>query len=239
MIDFATEKDINALKSLWQSVFLEEKEVTEYFFEKIFDCVATPVMRIDGEIASSLFLLDCKIGEFKGKCVYCAMTKYAHRKKGYMKELLDFSYAWCRENGYDFLILVPAEKSLFRYYAKCGFSPFGVRRTHTINGEMPFQKEKLEIENELNFDKAICEYWEKACIHYGGKVTDFGLIFQDENVIIRNAKGSFEDIPEEYKINGTIIQGDTLFGENESPAMIKTDNQEIEKMCCYVGITLE
>lgn len=239
MIDFTTEKDINALKSLWQSIFLEEKEVTEYFFENIFADVVTPVMRIDGEIVSSLFLLDCEIGEFKGKCVYCAMTKYTHRGKGYMKKLLDFSYAWCRENGYDFLTLVPAEKSLFEYYAKCGFSPFGVRRTHTINGETPIQKDRIPYKNELNFDKSICEYWEKACIHYGGKVTDFGLVFQDENVIIRNAKGSFENIPEEYKTNGTVIQGSIDFGENESPAMIKTENEEIKNITCYIGITLE
>lgn len=239
MIDFATVKDINTLKSLWQSIFLEDEEVTEYFFENIFADVTTPVIRIDGEIASSLFLLDCKIGEFKGKCVYCAMTKYTDRGKGYMKKLLDFSYDWCRENGYDFLTLVPAEKSLFNYYAKCGFMPYGVRRTHTINGEKPEIKEKLNFENELRFDKLICEYWEKACIHYGGKSVDFGLVFDDENIIIRNAKGSFEDIPQEYKTNGTIIQGNTLFGEAESPAMIKTYNKEIENMCCYIGITLE
>lgn len=239
MIDFATEKDIITLKSLWQSIFLEDKEVTEYFFKNIFADVLTPVIRIDGEIVSSLFLLDCKIGEYSGKCVYCAMTKYTHRGKGYMNKLLDFSYAWCKENGYDFLVLVPAEKSLFEYYAKCGFSPFGVRRTHTINGEKPEIKEKLEFENELSFDDKICEYWKKACIHYGGKACDFGLVFDDENVIIRNAKGDFDALPKELKIDGIIIQGDIPFGETESPAMIKTENKEIENMCCYVGITLE
>ncbi len=239
MIDFATKKDINALKSLWQSVFLEDKEVTEYFFENIFDDVVTPAIRIDDEIVSSLFLLDCKIGNYKGKCVYCAMTKCSHRGKGYMKKLLDFSYAWCRENGYDFLTLVPAEKSLFQYYAKCGFSPFGVRRTHTINGEISENKEKLDFENELSFENNICEYWEKSCVHYGGKSVDFGLIFDDENIIIRNARGSFEDIPAEFKVNGTVIQGDIDFGTDESPAMIKTENKIIKNINCYFGITLE
>lgn len=239
MVEFATEKDINALNQMWQSVFLEDKEVTEYFFENIFKDVIAPIIRIDGEIASSLFLLDCNIGKYKGKCVYCAMTKYTHRGKGYMKKLLDFSYNWCRDNEFDFLCLVPAEKSLFEYYANCEFVPFGVRRTHTINGEKPIQKEKLCFENELSFDNKVCEYWEQSCIHYGGKATDFGLAFDDENVFIRNAKGSFANVPEEYKRNGTVIQGDIDFGETESPAMIKTDNKEIENMCCFVGITLE
>ncbi len=239
MIEFATEKDINALSNLWQSVFLEDEEVTEYFFEKIFKDTVTPIIKINSEIASSLFLLDCKIGDYCGKCVYCAMTKYTHRGKGYMKKLLDFSYDWCNENGYDFLVLVPAEKSLFDYYEKCGFSPFGVRRTYTINDETPTQIGKIHFENELSFDNKICEYWQNSCVHYGGKIADFGYVFDDENVIIRNAKGGFESIPEEYKTNNTIIQGDILFGENESPAMIKTNNKNIENMCCYVGITLE
>ncbi len=239
MINFATEKDINALSNLWQSVFLEDEEVTEYFFEKLFADTVTPVIRLDGEIVSSLFLLDCKIGNYKGKCVYCAMTKYSHRGKGYMKDLLDFSYNWCIENGYDFLTLVPAERSLFKYYAKCGFTPFGTRRTYKISDEAPTPKEKLRFENELSFESKIYEYWKKACIRYGGAVEAFGLVFDDESIIIRNAKGSFEDIHKKYNINGTVIQGDILFGEAESPAMIKTENKEIENMCCYVGITLE
>lgn len=239
MIEFATEKDINALSSMWQSIFLEDEDVTEYFFEKLYADVITPVIRIEGKIVSSLFLLDCKIGSYKGKCVYCAMTKYSHRGKGYMKKLLDFSYDWCTRNGFDFLTLVPAEKSLFDYYAKCGFTTFGMRRAYTITGENPKEKEKLCFENELTFDDEILKYWQSSCVHYGGKITDFGLVFCDENVIIRNARGSFESIPEEYKECGTIIEGDILFGEVDSPAMIKTQNEEIKNMCCYVGITLE
>lgn len=239
MIEFAGKQDINALKQMWQSVFLEDEEVTEYFFQNIYADVLTPTIRIDNEIVSSLFLLDCKIGEFKGKCVYCAMTKYNHRGKGYMKKLLDFSYDWCNENGYDFLCLVPAEKSLFDYYGKCEFTPFGVRRTYTIDGANPPTLQKLCFENELNFDNKICRYWEKACIHYGGKIADFGYVFDDENIIIRNANGDFKSIPEEYRTNGTIIQGNIDFGETERPAMIKTENEKIRNMNCYIGITLE
>ena len=127
MIDFAGYSDRKALSDLWQSVFLEDEEITEYFFENIFGDTITPVIRVDGEITSALFLLDCTIGEYKGKCVYCAMTNYAHRGKGYMKTLLDYSYIFCREQGFDFIVLVPAEKSLFEYYKKCGFDYFGKR----------------------------------------------------------------------------------------------------------------
>ena len=76
-------------------------------------------------------------------------------------------------------------------------------------------------------------------MHYGGKVENFGLIFDDDNVIIRNANCNYQNIPEEYKKVDTIIQGDIDFGENEHPAMIRTENKNLENLCCYVGITLE
>ena len=239
MIDFASLSDRNALESMWQSVFLEDEEITEYFFDNIFGDIITPVIRIDGEIVSSLFLLDCKIGDHRGKCVYCAMTKYAHRGRGYMETLLEFSYKICIENGFEFLVLVPAEKSLFQYYKKCGFEDFGIRRSYTFDGSTPENKLKLSFDCELSFCEQIVEYWKNSCIHYDGEITDFGMIFDDENLIIRNADCDFDNTPEKYKKSGNIIQGNITFGDCESPAMIKTENENIKNMDCYVGITLE
>lgn len=239
MIEFASIKDKKELSSLWQITFLEDIEIVEDFFQNIFSTVITPVIRIDGEIASSLFLLPCKIGKYEGKCVYCAMTKYAHRGKGYMKQLLDFSYDYCKKNNFDFLFLVPAEESLFDYYKKCGFENFGTSRCFTFNDAIPEEKEKLSCECEIEFENRVSEYWKKSCITYGGEAADFGLVFDDEKTVIRNAKGNYNGISEKYKKAGNIIQGNISFGENYTPAMIKTDNKNIENIDCYIGITLE
>jgi|GEM_PF-1384420 len=239
MITFADTTNKNELKNLWQMTFLEDSQVIDNFFENIFDSVVTPVIKIDGEIVSSLFLLPCKIGEYNGKCVYCAMTKYAHRGKGHMKKLLDFSYDYCKNNKFDFLFLVPAESSLFEYYSKCGFQNFGISRICTLSDVKPDYKDKLEYKYELEFDKAIYDYWKNSCRIYGGDVTDFGLIFDDEEIVIRNAHGNFEDVPKEYKKAGTVIKGDINFGDAHSPAMLKTENEKLKYLDCYVGITLE
>ncbi len=239
MIDFAGYSDRKALESLWQSVFLEDEEITEYFFENIFGDTITPVIRVDGEIASALFLLDCTIGEYKGKCVYCAMTNYSHRGKGYMKTLLDYSYDFCREQSYDFLFLVPAEKSLFEYYKKCGFENFGLRRSHTFDGTNPEIKEKINFDCEFSFSDQIVDHWKNSCVNYGGKIENFGFVFDDDEMIIRNAKCDFNDLPQEYKTDNTTIQGDLDFGVDQSPAMIKTENNSLKNLCCFVGITLE
>ncbi len=239
MIEFATISDKKELSSLWQMTFLEDFQVIENFFQNVFPTVVTPIIRIDGEIASSLFLLPCKIGKYNGKCVYCAMTKYAYRGKGYMKQLLDFSYDYCKENNLDFLFLVPAEPSLFDYYAKCGFENFGISRMYVFSENKPEENEKPELDCEIEFDSSILEYWHNSCVVYGGKVTDFGLVFDDEETFIRNAKADYNHIPEKYKKSGVIIKGNINFGENYTPAMIKTENKEIKNMNCYVGITLE
>lgn len=239
MITFADRNDKTQLAKMWQSIFLEESTVTESFFESIYDTTVTPVIKIDGEIVSSLFLLPCKIGEYTGKCVYCAMTKYAHRGKGYMKKLLDFSFAFCKKNNFDFLFLVPAEKSLFDYYETCDFSKFGISRVHTINNTIPPERELLKCDYEIKFDSSVTEYWGKTCTIYGGEIDSFGLVFDDEETIIRNAKGNYENIPEKYKRAGTIIKGNINFGEDYCPAMIKTENEKLKNIDCYIGVTLE
>ena len=239
MVEFASIKNKKELQSLWQMTFLEDSSVIENFFENIFLSVVTPVIKVDNEIVSSLFLLDCNIGNYKGKCVYCAMTKYAYRGKGYMKKLLDFSYDYCKNNGFDFLFLVPAESSLFEYYKKCGFQEFGIHRKHIFNENTPITKEKLEFDYTIEFSQSIYEYWKNSCIIYGGEICDFGLCFDDDNIIIRNAKCNYTDIPEKYKKDGNVIQGNINFGEEYSPAMIKTENNIIKNLSCYIGITLE
>ena len=239
MIEFATISDKKELSALWQMTFLEDTQVIENFFQNVFPTVVTPIIRVDGEFVSSLFLLPCKIGKHNGKCVYCAMTKYAYRGKGYMKQLLDFSYDYCKENNLDFLFLVPAEPSLFDYYAKCGFEKFGTSRMHTFSKNKPEEKEQIKFDCEIEFDSSVLEYWENTCAVYDGEVTDFGLVFRDEETVIRNAKGNYNDIPEKYKESGIEIKGNINFGEIYTPAMIKTANKKIKNMNCYIGITLE
>lgn len=239
MITFADRQDKTQLEKMWQSIFLEDIQVTQNFFGNIFDDVVTPVVKVNDEIVSTLFLIPCKIGDYTGKCVYCAMTKYGHRGKGYMRKLLDFSYDYCKENGFDFIFLVPAERSLFDYYKSCGFTPFGISRVHIINDVIPYERVLLNCECQIEFPNSVTQYWRNTCTIYGGEITDFGLVFDDEETVIRNANGKYENIPEKYKTVGTIIKGNITFGDDYCPAMIKTENEKIKNINCYIGITLE
>lgn len=214
MIEFAEKRDIAELTALWQTVFDEDKEVCEIFFESVFPLSRALIYRENGEIVSSLFLLNCSLGEFAGLCIYCAMTRSDFRGKGYMKKLLSFADGYRKEKQLDFLFLVPAEESLFEYYKKCGFEKFGNKQTAKVVDfaessldisscspeEYIFKRESLLRDTaKLTLPAETVKYWVESCYRYGGEAvyTDgaCGLIFSDaEETSIRDLVGSEEGI---------------------------------------------
>lgn len=262
MIELATKNDIPELSRMWQGIFEEDKEVCGLFFKDIFP--TAPVIKNGGKIVSALFLLPCSFGSFNGASVYCAMTKSEERGKGYMKKLLDFSYNYIKEKKLDFLFLVPAEKSLFGYYGKCGFIPFGNKQIFKANGTAgSFENVRSCSENEytelrknakgLAYSDTVTKYWVKACVHYGGEAVTsgnaHGLIFPYErSVIIRDVYGTQAGIREilsyaesNYPGCGITAEGKFDFAGSEAfpCGMIRTENKELLKNDYYIGITLE
>ena len=107
------------------------------------------------------------------------MTKYSHRGKGYMKELLDFSYKYCQENGFDFLFLVPAETSLFDYYAKCGFDRFGISRKLIFDGTTPENRENI---TELVIEEGVTDLFFDTIMLKNSCVIEVPSTIEDFNV---------------------------------------------------------
>ena len=56
--------------------------------------------------------------------IYGACTDPAHRRKGYMAQLLERSFELDREAGRIASVLIPAEKWLFDFYKPFGYEPF-------------------------------------------------------------------------------------------------------------------
>lgn len=211
------------LSSLWQSVFDEDEYVTNLFFENVYTICQNPIIEENGKILSSAFLIPCTVDKYKGFYVYCALTHCEYRGKGLMAKVLSKSSEILKKTGYDFLLLVPAEKSLFDYYGRFGYVPFG----YSFEAGIPkiyteitdkYSKVRAFAETELKFSDCVTDYWASAVKHYGGKV-----IKADGVVSLLNEK--MLDCKKGIKINNT--------------AMIKTDIKELLKLPCYIGITLE
>lgn len=214
MINFADITDREELTNMWRAVFDEDREVADMFFERVFpDCFA-PTVRIDGKIVSALFLIPCQLGGFSGFCVYAAMTDKAFRSRGFMKKLLDYSDKFRKSKNMDFLFLVPAEKSLFGYYEKCGFVPLGTKQVITVSDKFGdtdgvtvcSSREYRELRNRntenisrLKFNENIIEFWADTCRHYGGEIVRCDdaccLIFAESGeALIRDLTGSADGI---------------------------------------------
>lgn len=125
MIRFADEKDIPQLKEIWHISFGDSEEYIDMFMEHQFKNAQTVVYEEDSKIFSMFFLFRCDFS-INGKSypafyLYAAATLPQYRGKGIMGKMLEFSKSYAAENGFDFIILSPAEKSLYNYYGRFGF----------------------------------------------------------------------------------------------------------------------
>lgn len=211
------------LSTLWQSIFDEDEFVTKLFFEKVYDICQNPFIEESGEILSSAFLIPCEISEYKGFYVYCAFTHNEYRGKGLMAKVLKSADEILQKMSSDFLLLVPAEKSLFDFYGKFGYVPFG----YSLQADIPKAYTEItakysELRNfdgtEEKFPDCVTDFWADSVKHYGGKIIE-----TDGNICLLGEK--MLDSKKGIKINNT--------------AMIKTDITELREKSCYIGITLE
>lgn len=125
MIRFADEKDIPQLKEIWHISFGDSKEYIDMFMEHQFKGARTVVYEEDNKILSMFFLFRCDFSII-GKnhpsfYLYAAATLPQYRGEGIMGKMLEFSKSYAAEKNFDFIILSPAEKSLYDYYGRFGF----------------------------------------------------------------------------------------------------------------------
>lgn len=125
MIRFADEKDIPGLREIWHISFGDSKEYIDMFMEHQFKNALTVVYEEDSKILSMFFLFRCDFS-IRGKnhpsfYLYAAATLPQHRGKGIMGKMLEFSKSYAAERNFDFIILSPAEKSLYDYYSRFRF----------------------------------------------------------------------------------------------------------------------
>lgn len=101
--------------ALWQEAFGDSKDEIAFFLDncKNFKLLCSYCC---GELASMLFLVDCKVSNIECKYIYAACTLGKYKKFGLMTELLDK----CREE-YDVIVLIPASENLVKFYEKRGF----------------------------------------------------------------------------------------------------------------------
>ena len=125
MIRFADKRDIPSLKNIWGISFGDSEEYIDMFMKYQFGKAKTVVYEENDEAAAMLFLFSCEMS-ISGKgypslYLYAASTLPNYRGRGIMGNMLRFAEEYAGKSGFDFIILSPAEESLYGYYRRFGF----------------------------------------------------------------------------------------------------------------------
>lgn len=112
MIKVCDLSDYEDIIRIWNEAFGDDREYILKFLDKFKDYVY--ILKKDAIIT----LLPVTLNDKKGHYVYAVAVDEDKRGMGLGKKLIEFA----KENMKDFLVLVPADKSLFDYYRKLGFS---------------------------------------------------------------------------------------------------------------------
>lgn len=187
MIEFfkSDKNDISQLKKLWLDCFDDTKEAVDLFFNENRSILRAFCAKDNDKIVAALYLLNAELNGYKAHYLCGASTKADYRSKGIMKKLIEYALETARQDGDKFSLLMPANESLYDYYARFGYS-----------AECSVSKKLYSRDELLNFDGygTKTEYdFEQLQRHY----------FKDNFLLWNNSFKNF--VCEYYRIYGTNV----------------------------------
>ena len=180
MIRFATNNDIIGIIRLWQEAFGDSEKEIKFFLDNKFKPQNTLVFEESNHIVSMLFLLDGKMCikgiDYPAYYLYAACTAQSHRGRGIMSDLLKAAEKSAFERNIDFICLLPAEDSLYDYYARFGYQAvfseklLSIKRNETsMQSEFSFNiatSAGLEMLRDYAYNDTDCFKWDDTAISF-------------------------------------------------------------------------
>ncbi len=120
MIRFAQTNDGEQIKRLWHEAFGDSARDIENYLRVYSDKVLLYIE--DRFIKGMLSLLPVRLGSISGNYIYAAATDARARGRGIASKLIRYANKYTLDSGGAFTVLVPAEKSLYEFYKKRGFT---------------------------------------------------------------------------------------------------------------------
>ena len=120
---FAVPADAPDVRGLWDIAFGEDADFNDWYFKNKFDTGNTLLSFCDGTLAA---MVQMPVYEIKGigrlTYIYGAATRPDLRGRGIMTRLIEKSFALDKQNGMAGSMLIPADKGLFAFYKRLGYS---------------------------------------------------------------------------------------------------------------------
>ena len=121
----AEPSDVPCLRRIWRACFGDEDAYIDFFLQNRFVPANSPVLTVDGQVVSQLFLLPASMrtGDslYPADYLFAAATAPAYRKHGFMAQLLRYAASLSAQRGSAAIVLRPGSAALYRYYAAQGY----------------------------------------------------------------------------------------------------------------------
>ena len=119
--DHPRPEQIPQLLNLWKEVFGEYDGFWELFLHTAFLPDHCRCVTENGRIIAGLYWFDCSCVQDKIAYIYAVATDPAHRGRGLCRKLMTDVHALLTQQGYDSVMLVPADEGLREMYRKMGY----------------------------------------------------------------------------------------------------------------------
>ena len=124
-------KELEKTRLLYEEVFHDSREYTDYFYEKIQKQGTAFVVEEDKRIVSELFLipklLSCKDRIMETLYLYGVATKKEYRGQGFMGQLMENALDYAVKTKAELVYLIPVNENLYRRF---GFQTIKQGNTH-------------------------------------------------------------------------------------------------------------
>ena len=145
------------LSALWEECFGEPSRQVKFFFNNAFQPQNCLIYLAEGKLAAMVHLLPSWV-LWNGRAaqahyIYAAATKPEYRSNGYMRALLNCAAYIGRRRGDEFSFLLPANRSLYNYYASAGYFHLFELRTLDLD-----KKQVADFSEGLPFCPVLPDY---------------------------------------------------------------------------------
>ncbi len=127
MIRLATHFDIYKIESLWKDVFADDFDFFKVY-KKYFDLKNSTICVEDEVYKGMAHFIPCMLSfgdeKIKGLYIFSVAVSLEYRGRGIASQILAFLSDYADSKRYDFICLIPANESLFKFYYKFGYEPF-------------------------------------------------------------------------------------------------------------------
>lgn len=129
----ARPKDRPELEELWACSFHDDPARIRNFLHFMAQDDRTVVLEENGNVVAAAYLLPCRIGLsgsfYPAYCLSAAATLPDYRNRGCMSRIIRYCKDLGAERGKDFLLAVPPENDLYRFFSQFGFRPCLTQKT--------------------------------------------------------------------------------------------------------------